>query len=323
MMYSVKKGDSLWKIALTQLGDPSRWKEIAKINNIAPPYKILPNQFLRLPEVQKSLQQARTAPVKHPLITSKLKDYAPKYNLAAKDNVTIARPEIVLWPSPNDPVAKAIQNGKLAYTCNCGWVDTSHATDPGDRPYVGAKDLWKQVSQEKGKASSQGGGYQVVYAQDAYIGTLDRRVGGFGSYFVRYGLSLGQKKSVALAIFQEVSFNFESMQGLAIWSDSSFSQEDLVSNLLGFYSAVEGKTFNYYMGICGKVSQNGTLEVYRQHGSPGSKKNKKFEPILYSCSECSGKNQFPKELQTIKPAEKGIGARAENNLFRNWKLYDE
>ncbi|MCI9354463.1 MAG: LysM peptidoglycan-binding domain-containing protein [Firmicutes bacterium] len=46
--YTVKKGDSLWKIAQTMLNDGSRYKEIAEKNNIVNPNKIQVGQILRL-----------------------------------------------------------------------------------------------------------------------------------------------------------------------------------------------------------------------------------------------------------------------------------
>ncbi|NDO46202.1 LysM peptidoglycan-binding domain-containing protein [Clostridium sp. ASF356] len=46
--YTVKKGDSLWKIAQTMLNDGSRYKEIAEKNNIVNPNKIQIGQILRL-----------------------------------------------------------------------------------------------------------------------------------------------------------------------------------------------------------------------------------------------------------------------------------
>jgi nucleoid-associated protein YgaU len=47
--YRVKKGDTLWAIARTQLGRGSRCKEIASLNGIPEPYVIKVGQELRLP----------------------------------------------------------------------------------------------------------------------------------------------------------------------------------------------------------------------------------------------------------------------------------
>lgn len=61
-------------------------------------------------------------------------------------------------------------------------------------------------------------------------------------YSIRKGLTLTRKKEVALRIFMEVSLGFEAMQGSWPYSwvtDSGFSAEDLTSNLIGFYRAVE------------------------------------------------------------------------------------
>jgi LysM repeat protein len=46
--HSVKPGDNLWKIAQRELGSGSKFKEIAKLNGLKPPYIIKPGQKLRL-----------------------------------------------------------------------------------------------------------------------------------------------------------------------------------------------------------------------------------------------------------------------------------
>ena len=46
---TVKKGDSLWKIAKREFGDGTRWKEIASANNIKDGNKIKPGQKLVIP----------------------------------------------------------------------------------------------------------------------------------------------------------------------------------------------------------------------------------------------------------------------------------
>jgi len=49
ILYTVKTGDSLSKIARDVLGDMKRWPEIARLNRLTPPYVIHPNENLLLP----------------------------------------------------------------------------------------------------------------------------------------------------------------------------------------------------------------------------------------------------------------------------------
>ena len=50
VLYTVKKGDGLMKIAREFYGDASRYKEIAKFNDITDPYKIKVGQVLKIPK---------------------------------------------------------------------------------------------------------------------------------------------------------------------------------------------------------------------------------------------------------------------------------
>lgn len=47
--YTVKPGDSLWKIAQTELGDGAKYSQIASANGIKPNYIIQPGQVIKLP----------------------------------------------------------------------------------------------------------------------------------------------------------------------------------------------------------------------------------------------------------------------------------
>lgn len=49
MTHVVVKGDSLWSIAANELGSPSRWREIAELNHLERPYRIVIGMELRLP----------------------------------------------------------------------------------------------------------------------------------------------------------------------------------------------------------------------------------------------------------------------------------
>ena len=48
--YAVKPKDTLSRIAGAELGDAGRWREIAELNGLRPPYKISVGQTLKLPD---------------------------------------------------------------------------------------------------------------------------------------------------------------------------------------------------------------------------------------------------------------------------------
>ena len=191
---------------------------------------------------------------------------------------------------------------RLIYTCNCGSVDKAHLRDPQAREYVGAKNLWKQIKRETGISEGHfpngDKGFVTLYKQD--MGSSLIKVGKITrEYLVKYGLSETKKKSIALTIFQEVSVAFEKNQAGFPWSfisDSGFSQEDLVSNLLGFYLAVNGYDEMYIMQLCKSVSKEASFEVWDKDGAVGKNKN----------HECKGTPVFPSVFQTIQPAIKGV-----------------
>lgn len=54
--YTVRAGESLSVIARDQLGDVSRWQEIAYINSIPAPYAIKPGQVILLPDDSQELK---------------------------------------------------------------------------------------------------------------------------------------------------------------------------------------------------------------------------------------------------------------------------
>ena len=60
-------------------------------------------------------------------------------------------------------------------------------------------------------------------------------------YQVKHGLSDQQKQEVALAIWEDLADKFEENQGQlpkVLFSNSSFSQEDLPSDVIAFYMAL-------------------------------------------------------------------------------------
>lgn len=148
-------------------------------------------------------------------------------------------------------------------------------------------------------------GCKVTYIQD--MGKWGLTAGVRRSYLVRYGLTPQEKREVALAIFMEVSVMFEGFQGSFPWNvatNSGFSQEDLVSNLLGFYIAVDGYTLDQVKAICKKVSTEAAEAIWDREGSVEENKDLTFEPAFAKepGAECAGSEQtFPKEFSTVRP----------------------
>jgi hypothetical protein len=117
-----------------------------------------------------------------------------------------------------------------------------------------------------------------------------------------------------------VSLGFERMQGKfpfgMVSGDSSFSLEDLVSNLVGFYIAIGLATKSQVLNSARPVSKSAALQIWDRDGSVGSRKNREFTPQLStdtshddgrSCrDECFGQpRSLPAFLSSITPARKG------------------
>ena len=201
----------------------------------------------------------------------------------------------------------------LIYTCNAGWLDLGHLNPHSTRPMIGAANLWAAIRAEGLPAFRDNQrGFLVRFRMDH--GGIPGRPGVERHYVVKFGLTDGQKRSAALSIFMDVSIHFEGFQGYAFWKDSNFSQEDLVSNLIGFYIAVGAMTKAEAIRIAHPVSRTTAEAMWHRHGAVGATKNRTFrphiletgrdDPILQQCiDECAGQPRaFPSQFQTIPPA---------------------
>lgn len=199
------------------------------------------------------------------------------------------------------------QTRGLVYTRKCGWIDLGHA-DP-----TGAAALWRAIS------SAQLACHPNGYARIGY----SQRMRKFGisagterAFEIKDALTLAERKSVALAIFLDVSNRFETMQSNLLFrllTNSGYSAEDIVSDVVGFYRAVEpGRP---YLKLCDPVSRDEALQIWDTFGPVGSNKNYTGGPFLYHLG--SGRlagsaicGKMPHFLDTIIPATQG-------SLFRD------
>ena len=203
-----------------------------------------------------------------------------------------------------------IRNG-LIYTRRCGWIDLGHA-----RP-DNAKILWNKINDGNTKKNSC---YEIEHSQSMEItkfkATLETGI--TRRYYIKTGLTDSEMKSVSISIFLEISNYFENYQASFVFklaTDSGFSAEDLVSNLIGFYRAVEpGKN---YITLCEPVSYEDARYVWDNFGPVGSNKNNSPSPYLYPTrlefTEGPRCGQLPGFLTTITPAKSGV-------LFGDWDV---
>jgi hypothetical protein len=214
------------------------------------------------------------------------------------------------------PNVENLRSG-LVYTCRCGWIDLGHA-----RPDNAAR-LWHAISSETGSAPSGeilgtvgGLWYRVDFEES--MAKWGLRDSAQKSFAVRRGLSQQQKESVALGIFLDVSHRFEMKQGsfpYKLVTDSGYSAEDLVSNLIGFYRAV--RPGFPYVKECQPVSRAAAEDVWKKYGSVGALKNPFVGPFLFQCTECPGgpqgpvSAQLPNFLSLVEPAPSG-------ELYQSW-----
>lgn len=161
----------------------------------------------------------------------------------------------------------------LIYTEVLGWVDLGHAQGTDIR------NLWAQML--RGEFQS-GPTYDVTYKQ-SMVG-LKRRltVGKSITWRLKKGLPYHQKQSIALAMMMTVALRFEGFQGSFPFSwatDSGFSGEDLVSDLLGFYRVMS--CMNNVFSYLKPVSKEEALKRWDHYGKIGSWKNETFKPLLF------------------------------------------
>ena len=187
--------------------------------------------------------------------------------------------------------------GGLIYTEVLGWVDLGHAR--GDD----ITRLWQKIN--AGESSGRPV-YDVTYSQSMADGKTGLRLGKFITWRIRKGRSYFERQSIALAMMLTLARKFESFQRSFpnnMITDSGFSGEDLVSDLLGFYRIMS--CMNPFQ-LLQPVSKEEALRRWDHYGDIGSWKNETFRPLLFPDPERfpDGKpwlGYLPGFMNTINP----------------------
>lgn len=185
----------------------------------------------------------------------------------------------------------------LIYTEVLGWVDLGHAQGTDIRKLLRNIDIGESSGSEY---------YEVVYSQSMIDPTRTMKMGKFISWRIKRGRTYSERKSIALAMMMSLARKFEGLQSsfpLSLTTDSGFSGEDLVSDLLGFHRVV---SIQNPFDLLRPVSKADALKRWDYYGKIGSWKNETFIPILFPDPDKfpnarPRKGELPNFMKTVRP----------------------
>ncbi len=170
----------------------------------------------------------------------------------------------------------------LIYTEELGWIDLGHAR---------GEDIENLLSQFRYGEVSGKDKYRISYKQKMVYKNYVFTTGRFAEWEVKRGRSRSEVESIALAIVMHTAYMFESWQTHFSWvTDSGFSAEDLVSDLLSFYSVVRPSN---YLGRLTIDAKEKALRRWDFYGAVGQHKNKSFLPLLFPDPDNPCGRRFP------------------------------
>ena len=185
----------------------------------------------------------------------------------------------------------------LTYTEVLGWIDLGHAQGADIRILLDKMAHGELSRQEY---------YDVTYAQGMTSPLGLVRSGKMITWRIRRGRPFCEQKSIALAMMMTLARKFEAFQGtfpINFVTDSGYSGEDLVSDLLGFYRAV---SIQNPFPMLRPVSKVEALRRWDHYGKIGAWKNEEFKPLLFPDPKKfpyarPRKGMLPPFMQTIVP----------------------
>ncbi|MFE8116274.1 hypothetical protein [Brenneria goodwinii] len=185
----------------------------------------------------------------------------------------------------------------LVYTEMLGWIDLGHAQGTDIRALLNKMARGESSGQEY---------YEITYSQGMTSPYGVVRSGKVIIWRIRRGRPYWEQKSIALAMMMTMARRFEAFQGSFpnnYVTDSGFSGEDLVSDLLGFYRIVSVQN---PFGMLRPVSKAEALKRWDYYGKIGKWKNETFLPLLFPDPEKfpnsrPRKGTLPPFMQSVVP----------------------
>ncbi|EJH2659463.1 hypothetical protein NDG35_002663 [Salmonella enterica] len=214
----------------------------------------------------------------------------------------------------------------LIYTEKLGWIDLGHAQ--GDD----ARRLKRKLEQEQGAKYYKK--FNDWYFPVNYHQEMQKRKELFGidlafhtgvntQVMVRSCLSPALKARIALTIMYGTAKRFEAWQDSILfnwYTDSGFSVEDLLSDLVGFYRVFG--TGPDPLWLANPVSYDSAVKIWDSHDPIGTFKNTEFSSYLFATTPPFKygepiKNKLPAWLNYIKPLEDSFSGLLYNQFHHD------
>jgi hypothetical protein len=183
------------------------------------------------------------------------------------------------------------------FSTNCGWIDWTHADNSLATNLIGRV---QQASDELKSAGTSATRSTGELTSPTMTSGFHGIVVHSASVRVRLlrPLSAAEVLSVSLSIFKKLSVAFEAQQEMTdLIRQSSFSQEDLPSNLIGFYMAAKGYQRGQIEQYCGALDMAASLQEFDNNHD--FKKNRSFSPI-------GSTKPWPTELSDIDDSQAAV-----------------
>ena len=160
----------------------------------------------------------------------------------------------------------------LIYTEVLGWVDLGHAQGTDIKKLLQMIDDGERSGKER---------YDITYSQSMVDSTRTLKMGKYVTWRIKSGRGDKERKRIALGMMMMTARRFEALQAsfpVSLITDSGFSGEDLVSDLLGFYRVA---TIMPPFKMLRPVSKGEALKRWDYYGKIGNWKNDTFTPLLF------------------------------------------
>jgi hypothetical protein len=185
---------------------------------------------------------------------------------------------------------------RYSYSTHCGWIDWHHANpDMSKRLIQAVQDASDRMAADPALSSEAVTGP----AMESHVPVLGALLSSVTPVFrIKTKLTHDEVLGVAFRAFVLQSLGFEALQS---WTDaigeSSFSEEDLTSNLIAFYMAARTFDRAQIKTICDVWDATRSLEKFKSY---------RFQRVhQFRPRSLPAGGSFPADLQTIVPAQTG------------------